>query len=291
MIEKRILKVLIEYLERIKIYLFDKFFIESYIYVYDYNDRIIPEKYEHYKNIIFVQKINNIIYENIMKKYRNKNVFLLNTEQMTNNKYKSNLLKDISRYKIKYLIDYSMENINILRNYIKAKIYHFPFPLKINMEKIARNKPHPERNKDIITLLNSKYRKSTIVSLEFKYVENFKGKWGNDRDELIKKSKILLNIHFDEENYNVFESIRCYNAMEYQTLIVSEPSFDISKILLKDCIIFADKTDMKNKIKDIIHNYQTYHRQIFNKHKIEEIDKRIYNVYKKNIDLIGLLDK
>ena len=75
-------------------------------------------------------------------------------------------------------------------------------------------------------------------ALEGLNVVDFMGKWGDERDQIIRDSKILLNIHWNPQDYNIFESIRCYHALEYKTIVVSQESTDPELVLLKDMIIF-----------------------------------------------------
>jgi len=57
----------------------------------------------------------------------------------------------------------------------------------------------------------------SVKILEYVYSE--------ERDVLIGKAKLLINIHFDE-NYRVFESIRCEPWLASDMNVVTETSLD-----------------------------------------------------------------
>jgi len=60
-------------------------------------------------------------------------------------------------------------------------------------------------------------RGKSVKILEYVYSE--------ERDVLIGKAKLLINIHFDE-NYRVFESIRCEPWLASGMNVVTETSLD-----------------------------------------------------------------
>ena len=117
-------------------------------------------------------------------------------------------------------------------------------------------------------------------------VENFFGKWGPQRDAIIRNSKVLLNVHYRPGDYGIFESIRCYHALEMRTLVVSEPSIGSNQVLLKDFIIFVPAGQMPAKIKEVLANYQVYYDQCFSESRLKEIECRFENVYRDSIDQI-----
>ena len=106
----------------------------------------------------------------------------------------------------------------------------------------------------------------------------------NARDQLVQKSKVLINVHYRPGDYRIFESIRCYHALECRTLVISEPSVATDKVLLKDYIIFANKGQMAAKLKDVLANYQTYYDQTFSEVKLEEMEKYFESVYRKSVE-------
>ncbi len=208
------------------------------------------------------------------KKYK---IFLLNTEQATVPRYVKRTISDVHHYKVP-VIDYSLENISLLRKRLPGTVFiHLPFPF--------RPREAIPKSKDVVSLISSQYRRQVCKSVKMP-IANFCGKWGAPRDQLISSSKILLNIHHHPQDYRIFESIRCYHALEMRTLVISEPSVDKSQILLKDYIIFVNNKDMNARIKDVLDNYQVYYDQVFSDARVEEIEKRFEETYRASIDKI-----
>jgi hypothetical protein len=203
-------------------------------------------------------------------------IFLLNTEQATVTSYINRTIADIQRYQVP-VIDYSMENIELLREKLpRTKFIHFPFPVSI--------KPLTPKN-GVVSLLSSTHRRTVCKSLGVP-VTDFNGKWGQARDHLINNSKVLINVHYKPGVYGIFETIRCYHALEMRTLVISEPSVSQSNVLLKDYIIFAPVEQMAAKLKDVLANYQVYYDQFFSEARIQEMEERIERVYRKGIEEI-----
>ena len=233
----------------------------------------IPNISDCHKKIIFVQYVNWGLYQK--KKDDDCEMFLLNTEQMTVEKYLDKIQKEIEMAKIR-VIDYSMENITILKSIFPLiDFIHFPFP--IMFEKFE------EKTGDIVSLNNSKYRSKVLESLGM-YYNDFNNLWKNDRDSLIRQCKALVNIHVND-NYNIFESLRCYHALEMGVLIVSETSDNMDSLLFKDFIIFVSPgRDIEHAISDVLDNYDYYHDQCFSPKRLGLIQKRLLERYTSSLD-------
>lgn len=72
-----------------------------------------------------------------------------------------------------------------------------------------------ERRQKILDLLRAENIKVNILNQHFL----------EDRDKEIAKSKILLNVHF-QEHYKIFEMIRCFPWLDTNKIVVSENSLD-----------------------------------------------------------------
>jgi hypothetical protein len=201
-------------------------------------------------------------------------IYLLNTEQMSVAMFLHNTKMDIQKYKPN-VIDYSLENISILQEHFPSMNFlHFPYPFKVVENCVKTNA--------VVSLFSSGHRKEICNNLGIE-LANFTNMWGNTRDVLIRKSKILLNIHYQPFNYKIFESIRCYNALAQRTLVITEPCYDKNLILLKDFIIFTPSEEMREKVREVLDNYELYYNQVFSESQIQEIDKRLRTVYEQSL--------
>lgn len=70
--------------------------------------------------------------------------------------------------------------------------------------------------------------------------------FGDERDKVIRKSKILLNVHYSD-NMFCFEQIRCFPFISVGQIIVSEDSFD--KV---ESVIFSDYKNLPDKVYEIL---------------------------------------
>lgn len=282
-IDPKILRWMTEYLENVRWYLKERFDLESDV-IHPNQANLITDAHD---IIIFIQKIApNILFNKTAQppdKPKTKRLFLLNTEQATLTKTMQSIIQSIRQYKV-HVIDYSPVNIELMRPQLPGvKFIHFPFPF--------RPKPLIPKTIPVISLVTpgSKHRRSVIATLQ-QPVRNFYNLWSKARDTEIQKSKILVNVHYNPDNYRVFESIRCYNALEYRTLVVSEPGIFDDKILLHDYIIFAPAEKLPEKVTEVLENYDYYYEKMFSPQRLAIIEERFATAYRRAIDEIYGLD-
>lgn len=245
-------------------------------------DRHIHEYY------FFCYDIPHNILNDVMLNNNNIKVGLLNTEQCSIEKFLYHnymLLKNNIK-----IIDYSCENIRIMIDKIMElnnqqidfnNILYLPYYINSH----ESNKLNINSNKiyDIgfcgsllsqrrLHILN-KLKESNIS------VKNIEG-WNELRDNEFSNCKIILNIHFDN-NYKIFENIRCDRLLYAKILIISEYSIYNNLLDLKDFIIFENYDNLIDKIKDVLKNYDVYYNNFL--HKYQKYAKNIKNQRKKQI--------
>lgn len=124
--------------------------------------------------------------------------------------------------------DYSMTNINNLKKNITAPLVYMPL---LYMKHLTPNKRlNVEKDIDVlfIGLINDK-RKNIIDKLRNNGINVVDGKnynlWGEERINFIKRSKIILNIHYYENA--ILETARLSYALSLgECIVVSEYSAD-----------------------------------------------------------------
>jgi len=79
-----------------------------------------------------------------------------------------------------------------------------------------------------------------------KLINIYDSVYGDERDKIIAKSKILLNIHYNE-HFKCFEQIRCFPWLNTGKVIVSESSYDTD-----DRVIFADYDKLVDKVIEVL---------------------------------------
>ncbi len=125
-------------------------------------------------------------------------------------------------------------------------------------------------------------RRSKVMNEYFKNIkiDHVRG-WNKTRDYTLFKYKILLNISA-KENYNIFESIRCYRCLFNKMIIISEEKYKKELIDYEHHIIFAKIEDIPEIINNVISNYEFYYKKL-------DLDNINYKLNNHLIDLKKLL--
>jgi hypothetical protein len=220
--------------------------------------------------LIFLQDVPEKI-KNI-KKYKNK-IFVLNTEQLSR-KIKLNELCSYDN-----IIDYSLENIQLMNR----DAMYFPYGINhseiYNFEKtsnICFIGAISEKRKYIFDKL---YEKGIIVDI----INDF----SEEKDIVLFKYKILINIHYNDE-YNIFEHLRCDRCIFNKMIIISECSLYDNLNPLKDKIILTDYEKMVDKITEVIYDYHNYYLKLYKDYDQFMINhqKKITDIYNKNYNIL-----
>ena len=211
-------------------------------------------------NIIFLQ---NILFEIIENKYIN--FFLINTEQLSRDNIKKELIEISKIYPYLKILDYSLENIRHIPQHI-----YLPFLKTLHIE---WNYPKDFRYDFGFCGSLSNYRLKILNRLRSNgFTINIIEKFGRDRDKEICKCKIMLNIHYDE-SYQITEIIRCYPFIFNKKLTISEKSEFSNLEPLKNIIIFTAYENFYQTCIDVITKYQEIYDKIFNQKNITELEK------------------
>ena len=176
------------------------------------------------------------------------NDYVLNVEQLT---LPSNINRIQNIPPQIPIIDYSYANILLS----PRKLLYLPYqynPSEIrNIEKTD--------NVGFIGWLNER-RINTILKIPAA-THDINGV-GSERDHLLFAHKVLVNIHYDE-NYNVFEEIRCNRCIFNKMIVISEPSVHMEHYKLKKYTIECPLDEIPNMVKQVLDNYEEYHSKLF----------------------------
>ena len=231
--------------------------------------------------IIFMQSLPNINISNIIN-----NIYILNTEQLTRNG-ELNKIQFYIANNIK-IIDYSKSNIYCLTSKnINNNILYMPYLVNYN-EIYNYDKIYDiayighfidERNyrMNIINSLN----KSNIKTNEIKGFDI-------ERDNLLFRYKILLNIHYNEE-YNIFEQMRCNRCIFNKVIVITQKSSDID-FELKEYIIECEYNKLVETTISVINNYTYYYNKLFANFDIDKISKNYLKIADKTFNNIKCIN-
>ena len=202
--------------------------------------------------IIFMQKLPFLNFK--INNY-NKNLFILNTEQLTQKPWLNYFIEKSKDFMI---IDYSRENISIMNDNNINNVIYFPYIYNedeiYNLKKtnnvcgIAFN-VFERRRKFYNNLLKKKIK-----------VDNITG-WKDQRDNLLFRYKIILNIS-GIENRTIFETLRCNRCLFNKMIIISEHKYKKELIDYADHILFAKIEDIPDLVNDVLSNYEYYYKKL-----------------------------
>ncbi len=224
----------------------------------------IKEKIRDPENIIiFLYKLPNFLINsnnqtdtNIENYNSNNNIFFLNTEQLSQVHNLNYIINNI--YKKFHLIDYSRVNIDILKNKLIDQVIYFPY---IYNQKEIYDIPKV-KNYCAITLSNTRKREKLFTSLKEKNIEvdNIWG-WGKSRDMCLFSYKILINISAHDD-FNVFETFRCYRCIFNKMIIISDIKYKIELVEHTRHVLFAETENIPGLINDVLSNYDKYYKML-----------------------------
>ena len=81
--------------------------------------------------------------------------------------------------------------------------------------------------------------------------------WGAERDELLKRCKVIINVHHFE-CFNIFEQIRCDRLVFAKKLVVSDKSIFIDEYDLLGTVLWEDYEHIIPRTKEILENFDMY---------------------------------
>ena len=100
--------------------------------------------------------------------------------------------------------------------------------------------------------------------------------------KLYQNTKVLINIH-QTPHHNTFEELRCLPALQNGVIVVSEKSPLSDSVPYNELIIWTDYDNIINKTKEVLENYEEYHKNLFSKKNID-ILKSIDDTNKKVLE-------
>lgn len=78
--------------------------------------------------------------------------------------------------------------------------------------------------------------------------------WGKERDELIRKCKVIVNVHHFE-CFSIFQHIRCDRLIFANKLIVSENSLYGNDLDMKNLVVWSDFSELLETTQNVLNNF------------------------------------
>lgn len=251
--------------------------IEDYLVSLDIFEKIIPlsDINSYYnKNDIFIFTQMWLDIDVNSQLIQNPNFYFLNVEHLSESSRLNHIIKFL-KHNIT-ILDFSLANIFIMNNKIKElsinytkKILYIPYLFNKKENAILQNDSNEfEYDVGIINACiqvsssvdpTNVYRRNKMWDMIQKQkwkVINIMG-WKEERDTLIKKCKIIINIH----HYNcfkIFEHIRCDRLLFANKIVISDKSYFQHMLDIKDYVIWEDFDNIISKTQYILDNFDQF---------------------------------
>ena len=199
-----------------------------------------------------------------------KNIFIWNSEELT---LPDRLRDNINNVNIGYkILDFSEANINILKKNMTIKhntLFYLPY--LVNYDEIQNV---PKKNEMCIIGIASDARSEIFNYVNKKNIiklNNIQG-WGKERDNQLFQHKILLNVHYDNE-YKIFETIRCARCIFNKMIIISNKSLDdsIPKEFKKYVIEYNTKEELVEILTNIASDFDNFYNNFWKDFDLKHI--------------------
>lgn len=178
------------------------------------------------------------------------------------------------------IADYSIANINYIQAYakdqeveIKKPIIYLPYQFNLKDQIQLYNKGN-EYEYDI-GIINALPKQSDTVNSKLTYRRtklwndlqsrnmtsiNIMG-WGEERDSLIRKCKVIINVHHFE-CFNIFEHIRCDRLLFAKKIILSDESILMNDLDVSPYIHWCKFDKILDMAENIVDNFEMYQDKI-----------------------------
>ncbi len=118
---------------------------------------------------------------------------------------------------------------------------------------------------DVAVVGSSERRRSVLRALKAKGIKTVHvvDSFGNARDELIGKAKILLNVQY-KDDYKIYSHVRCDRWMFAGKLIVSDECLDQDQLDVRANVVFAPCDRLVDKTEEVLADFDRFQREYTN---------------------------
>ena len=230
-------------------------------------------------------------------------VVFLNVEMLSESMRMEHILELIK--KGIQIADYSIVNIIFLKEYAKdhnisitKEVIYLPYQYNLRDQVQLQNIDDKyDYDIGIINALptqsdtvdsSNTYRRTKmwndLQKTEWKCI-NILG-WGKERDELIKRCKVIINIHHFEV-FNIFEHIRCDRMIWAKKIIVSDNSLGMDKLDITKYIFCEEFDDIIPMTEKVLQNFTDYYRDSMKAISMDKVIADRRDILKQELTKIG----
>ena len=203
------------------------------------------------------------------------------------------------------IADYSIVNIIFLKEYAKEhnipitkEVIYLPYQYNLRDQVQLQNiddkydydigiiNALPKQD-DSVNKVNT-YRRTKmwndLQKTEWKCI-NIMG-WGKERDELIKRCKVIINVHHFEA-FNIFEHIRCDRMIWAKKIIVSDNSLGMDKLDITKYIFCEEFDNIIPMAEKVLQNFTDYYRDSMKAISMDKVIADRRDILKQELTKIG----
>ena len=230
-------------------------------------------------------------------------VVYLNVEMLSESTRMTHILELIK--KGIQIADYSLVNIIFLKEYanehnipITKEVIYLPY--QYNLQDQVQLENIDDKYEYDIGIINALPKKDDSVKKSNTYrrtkmwndLQNTKWKciniigWGKERDELIKRCKVIINVHHFE-SFNIFEHIRCDRMIWAKKIIVSDNSLGMDILDITKYIFCEEFDNIIPMVEKVLEKFSDYYRDVMKAIPMDKViaDRRI--ILKQELNKIG----
>ena len=205
-------------------------------------------------------------------------VMFLNVEMLSEHARMEHIIKLIKQNV--QIADYSTANISFLKEYAKVNGVNITkeviyLPYQYNLRDQVQLQNIDDKYEYDIGIINAIPMQDDSVNSELTYrrtkmwndLQKTKWKclnilgWGKQRDELIKRCKVIINIHHFE-CFNIFEHIRCDRMIWAKKIIISDKSMHMDKLDITKFIYCEEFDKIIPRAEKVLENYTTHYQEV-----------------------------
>jgi hypothetical protein len=232
------------------------------IIVYDLTE---AECIESSENTLYLIICNSLTSKKILPKQ----FIVFQIEQSTSRYFDHNYLSMLN--KSNYIWDFSIKNTNKYSDYVSAAINYMPMPFHLYAN-------DNDTEFDILFYGSTNGRRTRILNtLKTKYNIRISNSCGEERDLMISKCKIVINLHYYTDC--ALETSRLNEVLAYKKLVISEePSTNdwYNRYRYRDTVVFFDELNTKDLNTDGLTDLLDYYLDQNNyNNKISQIKNKL----------------
>ena len=203
------------------------------------------------------------------------------------------------------IADYSLANILFLKEY--AKEHNIPItkevlylPYQYNLRDQVQLQNIDDKYDYDIGIINALPKQDDSVDKSNTYrrtklwndLQNTKWKcinimgWGKERDELIKRCKVIINVHHFE-SFNIFEHIRCDRMIWAKKIIVSDNSLGMDKLDITKYIFCEEFDNIIPRTEKVLENFTEYFRDSMKAVPLDNVITERRSILKHELTKVG----